>query len=372
MWNLLNVVQVLAFMRFYTRWPALMAQILLWMENAVTMKPVSDKVFDFGKDKFERANQTLSDESLLEAGITDPNLFRGLGVFSIVLVLGLLGVAIYVLLSAMTRGHCKWLKTPRDFIHRKLFYNGFLRYLIVSNLKLTITAWAFFIYQYSDGVQIKAAGFFVGIIALLIYPVLFMYFLLKNQDSLEEPKTRQKYSSVYDGIYTESKQALLYNTVFCLRRFYIVLVNTVFNVSCPFTDFEQSRYFYKIILFLLIQSVYLLYVESARPHTLELFNRLEVFNESALMLLAYIMIAFSGIVEGQVAGNDLAELLAFAVTVSILIGNFSVLFNRTIWKVKLMLKKRELQKQAALRRETMLAMRKTNRVENEPTDDLPT
>ena len=82
------------------------------------------------------------------------------------------------------------LKTPRDFIHRKLFYNGFLRYMIVSNLKLTITAWAFFIYQYSDGAQVKAAGFFVGILVLLIYPVLFMYYLLKNQDILEEPKTR--------------------------------------------------------------------------------------------------------------------------------------------------------------------------------------
>ena len=56
MWNLLNVVQVLAYMRFYTRWPAFMAQMLFWMENAVTLKPVSDKVFDFGKSKFELAN----------------------------------------------------------------------------------------------------------------------------------------------------------------------------------------------------------------------------------------------------------------------------------------------------------------------------
>ena len=76
------------------------------MENAVTLKPVTDKVFDIGKSKFDLANQTLSDEGLLAAGITDPNLVRGLGVFSIVLLLNLLGVAIYFLLSAMTRGHC--------------------------------------------------------------------------------------------------------------------------------------------------------------------------------------------------------------------------------------------------------------------------
>ena len=106
MWNLLNVVQVLAFMRFYTRWPALMTSILLWMENGVTLKPVTDKVFDIGKSKFELANQTLSDEGLLEVGITDPDLVRGLGVFSIVLILNLLGVAIYFLLSAISQGHC--------------------------------------------------------------------------------------------------------------------------------------------------------------------------------------------------------------------------------------------------------------------------
>ena len=159
--------------------------------------------------------------------------------------------------------------------------------------------------------------------------------------------------------------------MFCLRRFYIVLVNTAFNAECPFTQFKQSRYFYKIILFLLIQSVYLLYVESTRPHAMTVFNRLEVFNESALMLLAYVMIAFSGIVEGKATGNSLADLLAFGVTVLILIGNFGVLVSRNIWKVKLILKKRGLKKQAKLRRDARPRIFKTNRVAPEPNDTIP-
>ena len=252
MWNLLNVLQVLAYMQFYTNWPARTSQMLLWLDNTVTMKPVTDKVFDYGKTKFNVTKQMFSDENLLDYGITDGNLIRGLGVFAIVLILNLIGVAIYFLLAAISRGKCQWLKTPRDFLHRKLFYNGFLRYLIVSNLKLTITAWAFFISYYSERSPYKAAGFLIGIKVLLFYPILFMVFLIKNQDKLEDPKVRQKYSSAYDGIYTESKQALLYNTVFCLRRFCIVLVNIVFSVSCPFTDFQQNRFFYKIELFLVI------------------------------------------------------------------------------------------------------------------------
>ena len=52
MWNLLNVIQVLAYMRFYAKWPAFMERLLLWMDNVVTLKPVSDKVFDYGKTQF--------------------------------------------------------------------------------------------------------------------------------------------------------------------------------------------------------------------------------------------------------------------------------------------------------------------------------
>ena len=83
-----------------------------------------------------------------------------------------------------------------------------------------------------------------------------------------------------------------------MRRFYIVLINIMLNAECPWTNFEQSRMLYKIILFLLVQSLYIMYIYETRPHTLNLFNRLELGNEGALMMLAYIMIAFSGVVEG--------------------------------------------------------------------------
>ena len=80
------------------------------------------------------------------------------------------------------------------------------------------------------------------------------------------------------------------------------------------------------------------------PHTLTLFNRLEFFNETALIVLAYIMIAFSGVVNGQSYGNPLAEILAFMVTISIVIGNFYVLSKMTSNKIKLYCKRRQLLK----------------------------
>ena len=48
MWNLMNVIQVLAYVRFYSGWPAFMTKVFEFMDNAITMKPVTDYVFDYG------------------------------------------------------------------------------------------------------------------------------------------------------------------------------------------------------------------------------------------------------------------------------------------------------------------------------------
>ena len=53
--------QVLAYMKYYTKWPALMNEILQWIDNAITLKPITDAAFDFGKTKFEIVNATLTD-----------------------------------------------------------------------------------------------------------------------------------------------------------------------------------------------------------------------------------------------------------------------------------------------------------------------
>ena len=39
-------------MRLYTRFPALIDEILQTMEDAVTLKPITDMMFDYGKTQF--------------------------------------------------------------------------------------------------------------------------------------------------------------------------------------------------------------------------------------------------------------------------------------------------------------------------------
>ena len=72
MWNLMNVIQVLSYLRLYSNWPGFIDFQLKQLDLAITLKPISDLVLDFGKSKFERASQILSDESLRDAGFHDP------------------------------------------------------------------------------------------------------------------------------------------------------------------------------------------------------------------------------------------------------------------------------------------------------------
>ena len=59
LWNLLNVIQVLSYMRFYTNWPIFMREIFVYIDNTITLKPLIDPIFELGKDNFEIAKQKL-------------------------------------------------------------------------------------------------------------------------------------------------------------------------------------------------------------------------------------------------------------------------------------------------------------------------
>ena len=71
MWNLMNVIQVLAYVRFFSGWPAMMMEVFKYMDDAITLKPVSDHIFEYGQSQFEKANATLTDEGMKNMGVQD-------------------------------------------------------------------------------------------------------------------------------------------------------------------------------------------------------------------------------------------------------------------------------------------------------------
>ena len=144
----MNVVQVLAYIRFFSGWPALMLELFKYLDYAVTLKPVSDPIFEYGQSKFDKANATLTDYRMKNMGIQDSSLTKSLGFFTLGLLLLVLLVLVYFAFKA-SKNPKSLISKMREKLEKKLFYSSFLRYMIVSNLELNFTAWAFLISQWS-------------------------------------------------------------------------------------------------------------------------------------------------------------------------------------------------------------------------------
>ena len=121
--------------------------------------------------------------------------------------------------------------------------------MIQSNLEFTVSVWAFFSLCRDEQNSLRTAAYGLGVVFLVVYPMGLSAFLITKQRKLTTPEYQKRYDSVYDGLDTDSKTALLYYPVFSMRRFYIVLINLVFNAECPWTNFQETRYLYKILSF---------------------------------------------------------------------------------------------------------------------------
>ena len=129
---------------------------------------------------------------------------------------------------------------------------------------------------------------------LILWPLWTVYFLLKNYDNLQEPAFKTKFNALTNGIKLEKFSAVMYNAVFAVRRFDLILVNLLLTKNSPLSGSKRTFYMEKIVLFLAIETVYIGYIHLARPHTDPVFNRLEFFNEYALCFFAYVMLCFVG------------------------------------------------------------------------------
>ena len=46
-----------------------MLEVFKYMDDAITLKPISDPIFDYGQTQFQKANATLTDENMRNMGI---------------------------------------------------------------------------------------------------------------------------------------------------------------------------------------------------------------------------------------------------------------------------------------------------------------
>ena len=100
---------------------------------------------------------------------------------------------------------------------------------------------------------------------------------------------------MYNGIKISSTAAISYKAIFAVRRFDIILDNMVLAQDAPLFNLERDHNLEKVIVFILLQTCYVLYVKFVMPHDEKAFNVLELLNEYLLLVLGYTMLIFTGV-----------------------------------------------------------------------------
>ena len=241
MWNLMNVMQVFAYLRHMGIYPANLAVILESVHNAVSLEPLKDKAFEWTKDTYTNTTVTLQSEELKAVGITSPNLFWSLGIYAFVFIFLAATFLVYIALKHLSKRSSK-VEKIQLYLKKKLFFSSAIRYMIESNLKITHNSIFFLAITGSfSTTRDKVFTIFICLLlgVIVLWPFFVTAFLLHNRKRLKTPRFKLMFQSMYLGIKTDNylgknltikkTECLLYNVVFCLRRLALVVCYLYFK-----------------------------------------------------------------------------------------------------------------------------------------------
>jgi hypothetical protein len=157
---------------------------------------------------------------------------------------------------------------------------SYLEILISAFLHLTFEPWN----TAGDGFASLSAILLVA--CGLTLPIFTTVLLVRNQSRINQGEVlfKNRFDSLFSELRTESTLALMYHPIFLLRRLLFV-VTTHFLTSSPMLQ----------VNFLFLQCLAMVsYLLKARPFAHPTLNRLEVFNELAILTVTYPTLVFTG------------------------------------------------------------------------------
>ena len=173
---------------------------------------------------------------------------------------------------------------------------------------------------------------------IVIWPFFMTAFLYFKRKRLDEHVFKQKIIAMYNGINTKKFTALMYTSLFCIRRLLLVCALLVLQLVL------QLHGFWLILVYNGLQSLYFWYMTSVRPHEETIHNKLEYFNELCVITMQYCMIYFisgSG-VDPKIQWN--IGIAAMVLVGFVFLVNMIALFYLTITRAILWFKRRAMRK----------------------------
>jgi len=200
-------------------------------------------------------------------------------------------------------------------LKQKIFYNAFIRYAIQSTLKLQISAcMTLSALNWEESSQLGQGVVSIFLIfVFLTLPVVFVCILWRNYEHLNTLSMRKKIGTLYPGINTESKVALLYTIVFLLRR----------SLFCFFTFAMISIPGIQVQTFIFSSLLYVIYLNSDHIFESKLQTMQENVNEAIFIVVCYHCVLFGNLVDDHdtltLIGSSMQTSCAVMLAINILI-----------------------------------------------------
>ena len=125
--------------------------------------------------------------------------------------------------------------------------------------------------------------FSIHIVALamcVILPIAMTISIARNRSKLDQREYKVKWGTLYNGIRTSRNSSSQYSSVFLWRRlFYVLIVVLLYKFD-----------YFRIQIFIITQTLFLIFLGFARAHSYNLYNGIDLFNEYMILWAGYYMI----------------------------------------------------------------------------------
>lgn len=237
--------------------------VLTEMKNAIEMNALPKKEIK----EFIKGNELV--ESMMKSGgmlaiITIPLLILGL----IVLVFLIWASKKYVRLANLVTK-----------IKKALFFNLFIRAMIVSYISKCVSARFGSLYELHD--TDKSINYPVALYLCVVIAACYLLALYVEPQELEMSRSKEIYGSIYQAVRTRNTKTMLAPMMFFIRRILFVMALQTHIFSLQFGG---------ILFIVLIQISFYL---DALPYDSRAQNKLEIFNELFLMTMLYMLPLFT-------------------------------------------------------------------------------
>ena len=322
LWNAMNILQFLIFMREWQIYlPPKAASFIKELRNLALLEFIPLKWFQNSvKTLFGMPIEDEEAESCAaQSNPCGKSLVDNLGAMPLIALIILLCIGLMLLTRCLARKSARIGKLCA-YLKRKLFYNTLLRYVLQSTLKMQFAALAVITCAKAAEGQSEAETSTTGsmvvswtILAIFnICPLVFFRIMHKYKGRLGEPEVRQKFGTLYLGLNPKKPNVGTYPLTFLIRRSVFVAITFALATE-PGIQIQLTTY---------LTLWYIIYVGYAEFFETPGGKRLEIVNESLFVIIQYHFVLLQNLVwefeAREQIGNSIIGVTSLLIAINVI------------------------------------------------------